>query len=81
MSEKRFLEESRTLSEAKFGRNGECGEFNYLNSIKISPIYQSIRMFEPEWLGHGAQDSSYFEPVLVHFSKLMKAYQALENEK
>jgi hypothetical protein len=25
-----------------------------------------------------AQDSSYFEPLLIHFNKLAKAYQALE---
>jgi len=29
----------------------------------------------------GVEDNFYFEPLLAHFIKLMKAYQALEAEK
>ena len=59
MSEKRFLEESRTPSEAsKFRSNGEYGESEYLNSIYISSIYQSLHMFEPGKLAPGAQEES-----------------------
>lgn len=47
--------------------------------IKISPLYQSIRDFGSNSVSLSAEDSPYFEPLLLesltHFSKLMDAYQ------
>ncbi len=50
----------------------------------ISPIYQSIQAFRDMGVRSGAGDASYLAPVydqiLIYFSKLIKAYQAAEEE-
>lgn len=54
-------------------------------NLRISPLYQSIRSFRDNGIPSGAGDEFYLAPVydqiLVHYAKLMDAYQAEEKEK
>lgn len=49
--------------------------FNKFITIQISPIYQSIHMFEPEVCSLGAPDASLFEHFLPWIQKIMLAYE------
>gem|GEM_PF-5065698 len=46
--------------------------------MKISPIYQSIRMFETPKVCSSAPDPLLFEPFLPWIYKIMLAYQEQE---
>jgi hypothetical protein len=51
----------------------------------ISPLYQAITTFSGGGIPSGAGDTNYFEPLLnyiiMELNKLMRVYQALEEEK
>lgn len=53
--------------------------------FEISPLYQYIMHFNNQGIPSGAGDANYFEllldQILVHFNKLMEAYQYEEAQK
>ena len=57
--------------------------YRFVNQT-ISPLYQYIRDFNGDTAPSGAPDANYFEPLLdqitIHFNKLRKIYEALEEE-
>ena len=54
----------------------KASEYLFLIIYSFPKSYHSVALAKD-----GAEDSSYFELLLVHFSKLAQSYQALEEEK